>query len=56
MNFSFFLRKNFQVWVGGWVGGSGVGAQPPPPPPPTGNVTVSSGLVREPLLGICKPP
>ena len=34
INFICFLRKTFQMWVGGWVGGSGRGAQAAIPPPP----------------------
>ena len=42
MDFIFF-RKNFLMWVGAWVGGSGGGAQAVIlPPTPTG--TVSRGL------------
>ena len=34
INFFFFVRKIFLMWVGRWVGGSGGGAQVAPPLPP----------------------
>ena len=45
INFIFFLRKNFLMWVGGWVGGSAKipGGQFDPPPPP---VSLSKGLFQ----------
>ena len=49
INFIFFLRTIFLMWVGGWVGGSGGGSQaviPPPSPPGNGEPWPGRGLFR----------
>ena len=44
---SFFLRKHFLMWVSGWVGGSGGGAQAATPPHgPLGNGKPGPGAHR----------